>query len=417
MKFLFLILVLLQSSLSFAMTAQDRAEIKYWKSEYKKNKKDTVALYNLATAYFYARQYKQAAKYYAWVSKRKSKLTYLAYYYLAVSLIEIERYEKSYRIFMALDKKRIPSDLRKRVREYIALFQGGEGEDQPSEKKEKGFDFLSRFSATMEASYGQNSNPAYSTSDDETSSPVTIANLYFGVKAIDQPKYTLEPYISHYQEKYSDLSSSDTTTQDIGLSYFQFLKQGYLQVNPYLSSDSDEDSDTFVRTGGSVTYGHKNEDIFTLTYYDTSSDDEDLTYYTGSTIEASYTNMFSERKDEFRYTTLKVFKNDLNDVDDYYNSNRGVDIATGVTRYFEKSNITGSLKFTYKEYVEDETLGMARYDKTWNISVRYSYPITKYFSAIASGSYIKNGSNWEDIDDYDPTYEVQSYSIGLTGAL
>lgn len=402
------------------MSAQDKAEIRYWKGEYKKSRKDPVVLYNLATAYFYAKDWKRAAKYYSRASKIKSNLTYLASYYLALSLIELERFERSYKILKALSNRKLPQDLKLRVKEYIALFEGGTDEESGQSEQsgeQSGKSFWSRFSANLEASYGQSSNPGYATADSEESSSSLTTNLYLALKAIEQPKFSLEPYLNHYQEQYADLSTSDSTTRDIGFNYFQFFEKGYLQINPYRSQDSDEDSDTYLRTGGNLTYSKGNEDVFTATYYESTTDDSSLIYFTGKTLELSYTNMFSERKNEFRYTTFKLFKNDLNDTDDYYNSNRGVDISTGITRYFEKSNLTGSLRFTYKEYVEDETLEMARYDKTWNLTIRYDYPISKYFSVIANGNYLKNGSNWDDIEDYDPTYEVISYSLGLTGSI
>lgn len=131
----------------------------------------------------------------------------------------------------------------------------------------------------------------------------------------------------------------------------------------------------------------------------------------------SYTKIFTERLDEFRFTTIKAFKNNLNDSDGYYNSNKGLDLSAGVTRYLSKGNITGSLKYTYREYVKDETLGYRRYDNTWALSGRYSYPLNLYFSAIVNLSYIKNRSNWEGIEDYDPTFSTKHFSVGLTGQL
>jgi tetratricopeptide (TPR) repeat protein len=412
-KLLILIFFLLQSSIVLAMTQQDREEIKYWKSEFRRNKKDNVALFNLATAYFYAGKYKEAVKFYARLSRRKSKLKNEALYYLAVTLIEINREQKAYKIFQRLEKKRIPQELKVKVQEYLALFEGRD----PNEPGEQGLGFFDRFSFSAEASYGQHSNPSYAGEGSETESSSTIANLYMGVKAFEMESFALDTYINHYQEQYGDLNTANSTTRDIGANFYYYLKKGYIQITPYLSSDSDVDSDTYTRKGGNLSYALNQEDVLTLTSYETTTDDDDLVYFTGTTLEVSYTNLFSERKDEFRFTTFKLFKNDLNDADDYYNSNRGVDISTGLTRYFDKGSVTGSLKFTYKEYVLDETLGLGRCDKTWTLSARYNYPLNKYFGLILDGSYMQNGSNWADIEDYDPTYKVQSYSLGITGSL
>ena len=411
-KLILIFFILVQSSIASAMTQRDQEEIKYWKSEFRKNQNDNVALYSLASAYYYAGKYKEAADYYALLSERDTDLRFEALYYLAITLLEIERYNKAYSIFQRLERKRIPQELKVKVEEYLALFEDPESSDLDESQK-----FLESFSFNFEGSYGSNSNPSYATETTAQKSSAIVTNILFNVKAFKKKNLIIDTYLNHYQEKYADLSTASLVTKDIGVNLFYYLKRGYLQFNPYLSSDSDKDSDTYTRGGGHLTYALDQEDLFTFTLYDTSTDESDLTYLAGTTFELSYTKIFTERLDEFRFTTIKAFKNNLNDSDGYYNSNKGLDLSAGVTRYLSKGNITGSLKYTYREYVKDETLGYRRYDNTWALSGRYSYPLNLYFSAIVNLSYIKNRSNWEGIEDYDPTFSTKHFSVGLTGQL
>lgn len=206
-------------------------------------------------------------------------------------------------------------------------------------------------------------------------------------------------------------------TTDLGLNYYLLRKKGYYHVNPYISTDEDDEAETFSRKGVTISYSKGDDDTYAFNYYTTSSDDEDLDSYTGKTYELSMTNMFSEKQNEFRYTTIKVFKNDLNDTDTYFNSNQGIDILTGISIYYPSSELSATGRFTYREYIEDKSLGIARYDKTYAITGRFKYDINQYFSAVANASYSVNGSNWEGIEDYDPTYSMTIINLGIIGNL
>lgn len=398
---------------AYTLSESDRKEVFHWKQKYRRHRKDPYVLFNLATAYYYAGVFEQSAKYYLKCAKIKSDLRNEALYYLALSYIEINKYDKAHRIFKTLARRKIPRELKGKVKDYLQLFK----EQEEAKEEKRKLSFLESLDLSVEVVYGQNSNPEYENDGEEESDKLSNITAYGAYKLLNGQRNIINIYTSKYIEQYSTLSTSDNMTTDLGLNYYLLRKKGYYHVNPYISTDEDDEAETFSRKGVTISYSKGDDDTYAFNYYTTSSDDEDLDSYTGKTYELSMTNMFSEKQNEFRYTTIKVFKNDLNDTDTYFNSNQGIDILTGISIYYPSSELSATGRFTYREYIEDKSLGIARYDKTYAITGRFKYDINQYFSAVANASYSVNGSNWEGIEDYDPTYSMTIINLGIIGNL
>ncbi|MGB0453287.1 MAG: tetratricopeptide repeat protein [Bacteriovoracaceae bacterium] len=399
------LLVILFFLTPYVLFAQD--DISYWKQEYKRSPNNPEVLYELGSSYFVDQNFKQAAKYYQKLMKKKSSLRNLGAYYLALSYIEMEMPEKAYKIFRYLRKKRLSPSLKKNVKLYLNHFESLEEEEKES--------FLSRFSADIEAKYGSHSNPSYKTSDSEEGDTSLNSSGSIAFSIHETESFYSEASFSMSATEYSEQTSSNSYNKELGVSFQKYFKNFEISLSPYLSIDEDEDQETYRRKGANFNFSYREKDRVEINLYNTTTEDEDLDPYAGKTYEISYTRFepMKNRKNIMHFTTVQFSQNNLNDTEYYFNSNEGIDLSYGVYYYPKKGSVSGSLDFSYKAYVLDETLGKGRYDKAWSGTLNYDYPITKWISFLAELSYSINDSNLKDVEDYDPTYTVSTYSVGL----